>query len=80
MRRIRAKLGLTQEKFAALVGVAPNSIARQERDELGIKESLARLIRLIAAKGTSGPSHAPRSRRHAEGKRAHAKAAKTSAR
>lgn len=65
MRRIRTRLGLTQEKFAELVGIAPNSVARQERGELGIKESLARLIRLIAAKGISGPAHPQRSRRKA---------------
>ena len=29
-------------------GVAPNSIARQERGEMGIREPLARLVRLMA--------------------------------
>ena len=41
-------MGLTQADFAALVGVAPNSIARQERGEMGIREPLARLVRLMA--------------------------------
>ena len=45
---IRKSLGLTQADFAALVGVAPNSIARQERGEMGIREPLARLVRLMA--------------------------------
>ena len=55
MRTIRKGLGLTQQGLALLVGVAPNSIARQERGEMGIRESLARLIRLTAhtrAKGS----------------------------
>ena len=48
LKSIRKSLGLTQADFAALVGVAPNSIARQERGEMGIREPLARLVRLIA--------------------------------
>ena len=48
MRTIRNSLGLTQQALAALVGVTTNSIARQERGEMGIRESLARLIRLTA--------------------------------
>ena len=48
MRKIRKGLGLTQKELAVLVGVATNSIARQERGEMGIRESLARLIRLTA--------------------------------
>lgn len=48
MRKIRKGLGLTQQELAVLVGVATNSIARQERGEMGIRESLARLIRLTA--------------------------------
>jgi len=47
LKSIRKSLGLTQADFAALVGVAPNSIARQERGEMGIREPLARLVRLI---------------------------------
>jgi transcriptional regulator with XRE-family HTH domain len=48
LRSIRMYLGLTQAEFGALVGVAPNSVARQERGEMGIREPLARLIRMIA--------------------------------
>jgi transcriptional regulator with XRE-family HTH domain len=47
LRRIRTQLGLTQTKLAALVGVVANTIARQERGEMGIKEPLARLLRLL---------------------------------
>jgi transcriptional regulator with XRE-family HTH domain len=48
LRRIRKALGLSQAELASLVGVQPNSIARQERGEMGIKEALARLIQLVA--------------------------------
>jgi len=48
LKSIRKSLGLTQADFAALVGVAPNSIARQERGEMGIREPPARLVRLMA--------------------------------
>ena len=54
MRKIRKSLGLTQKGLAVLVGVATNSIARQERGEMGIRESLARLIRLTAQAGAKG--------------------------
>ena len=49
LRRIRSQLGLTQAALAELVGVAPNTIARQERGEMGIKEPLARLLTLLLA-------------------------------
>lgn len=48
LKAIRLRLGLTQEQLAEKVGVAGNSIARQERGEIGIREPLARLIQLIA--------------------------------
>ena len=48
LRRLRRVLGLTQVALAHLVGVSANSIARQERGEMGIKEPLARLIQLLA--------------------------------
>jgi len=46
---------LTQAAFAALVGVAPNSIARQERGEMGIREPLARLVLLLAEQHQIAP-------------------------
>jgi DNA-binding transcriptional regulator YiaG len=48
LRKIRKQMGLTQAEFGDLVGVHWNSIARQERNEIGIREPLARLIRLLA--------------------------------
>ena len=56
LKHIREKLGWSQARLAEAVGVAPNSIARQERGELGIKESLARLIRMVAAQNESTPA------------------------
>ena len=54
MRKIRKGLGLTQQELALLVGVATNSIARQERGEMGIRESLARLIQLTVQTESKG--------------------------
>ncbi|PYO12098.1 MAG: hypothetical protein DMD75_08295 [Candidatus Rokuibacteriota bacterium] len=51
LRRIRKRLGLTQRAFAAQLGLHPNSLARQERGELGIKESVARLAGLLGKTG-----------------------------
>jgi transcriptional regulator with XRE-family HTH domain len=48
VRELRKGLGLTQEQFGELVGVARNSVARWERGEMKIRESAARLIRLLA--------------------------------
>jgi len=47
VRRLRTRLGLTQAQLAERVGVTSNSIARWERDELGVRESAARLMRLL---------------------------------
>ena len=52
LRKIRKQMGLTQAEFADLVGVHWNSIARQERNEIGIRESQAKLIRLIEKQHT----------------------------
>ncbi len=48
LRRLRQKLGLTQEGLAREVGVARNSVARWERGEMAISEPAARLIQRIA--------------------------------
>ena len=48
LRKIRKQLGLTQEQLAEQLGIHWNSIARQERGEIGIRESQARLVRLLA--------------------------------
>ena len=38
-------MGLTQARLAALIGVAPNTVARWERDELRISAPIAMLVR-----------------------------------
>jgi DNA-binding transcriptional regulator YiaG len=45
---------LTQAAFAELIGVAPNTVARWERGELGIKNTSARLMRLLVAQEQKG--------------------------
>jgi len=49
LRRLRNQLGLSQAAFAALIGVASNTVARWERGELGMRPTTARLIEMIAA-------------------------------
>jgi transcriptional regulator with XRE-family HTH domain len=49
LRGIRERLKLTQVEFAERVGVTSNTVARWERDEMGIREPIARLIQRIAA-------------------------------
>jgi transcriptional regulator with XRE-family HTH domain len=49
VRALRKKMGWSQADLAKAVGVARNSVARWERNELGIRESAARLMKLLAA-------------------------------
>jgi len=46
LRRIRTRAGLTQAALAAKLGVAPNTVARWERNERTITEPMTRLIRV----------------------------------
>ncbi len=48
LRRIRKQLELTQVQLAEELGINPNSVARQERGEIGISEPVARLVKMIA--------------------------------
>lgn len=48
LRAIRRRLGLTQAEFAKALGIHPNSESRQERNEIGIKESVAKVARFLA--------------------------------
>ena len=45
--RIRKRLGLTQVALAKRLAVSPNTVARWERDEVRIREPMAKLIRLL---------------------------------
>jgi DNA-binding XRE family transcriptional regulator len=47
VRRVRRNLGMTQLQFAEAVGVARNTVARWERNELTIGSTAAILIRLL---------------------------------
>ena len=47
VRRVRRALGMTQRTFAEAVGVARNTVARWERDELTVGSTAAILIRLL---------------------------------
>jgi transcriptional regulator with XRE-family HTH domain len=48
LRALRHRLGLTQRAFAEQLGVEANSLARLERDERTIGQTLAILARLLA--------------------------------
>ena len=48
-RRIRKQMGLTQRQFAKEMCWHPNSVARAERDEVGISPTAAKLARLLLA-------------------------------
>jgi len=47
LRQFRQRLRLTQATFAECVGVAPNTVARWERGELGMRPSTERLLELL---------------------------------
>lgn len=56
LRRVRKALGLTQVAFAQRLGVTGNTVARWERDEVGIPEPVAKLVRLLAPARKGGRS------------------------
>lgn len=47
MRELRKQAGWTQEKLASWLGVARNTVARMEAEEIGIPVTTARLLLLI---------------------------------
>lgn len=54
LRGIRKRLGWTQVQLAKAVGLTPNTIARQERDEVTIGEPLARLVKILSQQKKEG--------------------------
>lgn len=48
---------MTQAQLAELLGVAKNSVARWERDEMGIREPAARLLRVLALQYSKRKEH-----------------------
>lgn len=51
LKMIRTRLGLTQNAMAQRIGVTKNTVARWERNEMTIREPIARLIERLAADG-----------------------------
>ena len=47
LRKHRKQLGLTQKQMAKQLGLHWNSLARMERDEIGISEPVVKLVRMI---------------------------------
>ena len=54
LRTQRTALGMTQKELALALGVNSNTVARYERNELGIPEPVARLVMLIQPKKQEG--------------------------
>jgi transcriptional regulator with XRE-family HTH domain len=52
LRTIRKRLGLTQTTMAQRIGVTKNTVARWERNEMAIREPMARLIHRLEAEGS----------------------------
>ena len=47
LRDIRKRLGLTQAALAERLAVTTTTLARWERNELPVRESMARFVRLL---------------------------------
>ena len=64
VKRLRKRLGLTQSKFAALVGVHLVSVKKWEIGLQSMRRPTERLIRLLADRGTKvrQPQPKPRGR------------------
>ena len=54
LRRIRKRLGWTQAQLAEAIGLSANSVARQERGEIGIREPVAKLVKILAQQKRRG--------------------------
>ena len=48
MKRLREKMGLTQEALAERVGVHPMTVSRWERGVVNVPAPTAKLIRILA--------------------------------
>jgi len=53
VKRIRRRLGFTQEGLAKVLGVHPMTVSRWERGTVNIPEPPAKLLRLLAAQRRS---------------------------
>ena len=62
VRRLRQKLGLTQSKFAALLGIHKITVAKWEAGMKGMSATTERLLRVIAEQGARALAPLPRKR------------------
>jgi len=60
VRRARKALGLSQSKFAALLGVHPVTVKKGEPGAQGMRATADRLIRLLLAQKAPEPSRTRR--------------------
>lgn len=57
VRRIRKRLGLSQPQLAERLGVTKNSVARWERGEMGIRQSVVILLGLLEQSSPKRKDH-----------------------
>jgi DNA-binding XRE family transcriptional regulator len=60
VRRLRARLGLTQTRFAALLGVHKITVAKWEGGTKGMSFTSKRLLRVLAEHGPKALAPPPR--------------------
>ncbi len=48
IKRIRVRLGLTQQQLADRIGTTKNTVYRWEKEMMAVREPTAKLIRLLA--------------------------------
>src|SRR3989304_9978621 len=77
VRAIRLQMGLTQVGLAVKIGMTGSSVARMEQGVMIVTEPMALLISYVAREAGVDGINAPRGRKLAQDKRAHAKTAKT---
>ena len=77
LKAVRQRMGLSQRALAGRLRVAENTVTRMENSRQAITPAMELLLSYIAKEYGIDVAHSQRSGRGAEGKRAHAKAAKT---
>ena len=70
LRKLRGRLGLTQSKFAALLGVHPITLAKWEGGTRGMSATTKRLLRVLAERGVRALARStPRTARRGRARR-----------
>ena len=77
LKTIRARMGLTQAELAEKLKMARNSVVRMETGRMIITPPMALLISYVAREAGVDSVNPQGGRKPAQGKRAHAKTAKT---